>query len=83
MPFISGRYINGSSLEGQPLFTQLESPAACSGDKGKAPFVANTGFKAPCEPSRWKEGRRPSNGVYSLRAEVEEKIKNSRPILFL
>jgi len=46
-------------------FTPLESPAACpvrssasigacSGDEDKIPFGANTGFKAPCEPSRWK-----------------------------
>jgi hypothetical protein len=47
------------------VFTPLESPAACSGDEDKIPFGANpvrdlslnganTGFKAPCEPSRWK-----------------------------
>jgi hypothetical protein len=45
------------------LFTPLESPAACpvrssasigasSGDGDRIPFGANTGFKAPCEPSR-------------------------------
>jgi hypothetical protein len=36
------------------VFTPLESPSACSGDEDKIPFGANTGFKAPCEPSRWK-----------------------------
>jgi len=36
------------------IFTPLESPAACSGDEDKIPFGANTRFKAPCEPSRWK-----------------------------
>jgi len=36
------------------VFTPLESPAACSGDEDKIPFGAKTGFKAPCEPSRWK-----------------------------
>ena len=35
-------------------FTPLESPAACSGDEDEIPFGANTGFKAPCEPCRWK-----------------------------
>ena len=35
-------------------FTPLESPDACSGDEDKIPFGANTGFKAPCEPSRRK-----------------------------
>ena len=46
-------------------FTPLESPAACSGDEPRKtsgllrgediiPFGANTGFKAPCEPSHWK-----------------------------
>jgi hypothetical protein len=39
---------------GLKFFTPLESPAACSGDGDKIPFGANTGFKAPCEPSRWK-----------------------------
>ena len=32
--------------------TPLESPAACSGDEDEIPFGANTGFQAPCEPSR-------------------------------
>ena len=42
-------------------FTPLESPAArgrvlstCSGDEDKIPFGANTGFKALCEPSRYR-----------------------------
>src|SRR4030042_872148 len=46
-------------------FTSLESPAACpvrssasigacNEDEDEIPFGANTGFKAPCEPSRWK-----------------------------
>jgi hypothetical protein len=48
-------------------FTPLESPAcvagatsarrrpaACTGDEDKIPFGAHTGFKAPCERSRWK-----------------------------
>jgi len=34
--------------------TPLESPAAYSGDEDEIPFGANTGFKALCEPSRWK-----------------------------
>jgi len=29
-------------------------PASRSEDGDKIPFRANTGFKAPCEPSRWK-----------------------------
>jgi hypothetical protein len=33
------------------IFTPLESPAARSGDDGSS-FSANTGFNAPCEPSR-------------------------------
>ena len=36
------------------VFTPLESPDACNGYEDKIPFGANTGFKAPCEPSRWK-----------------------------
>jgi len=46
------------------MFTPLESPTACSEDGArpasrseagdKIPFGANTGFKAPCEPSGWK-----------------------------
>ena len=36
------------------LFTPLESPAGCSGDEDKILFRANTGFKAPCEPTHWK-----------------------------
>jgi len=39
---------------GSTEFTPLESPAACSGDGDRIPFGANTGFKAPREPSRWK-----------------------------
>ena len=42
-------------------FTPLESPAArgrvlstCNEAEDEIPFGANTGFKAPCEPSRWK-----------------------------
>jgi len=44
--------LNHYSLESNFLFTPLESPAACSGDGDRIPFGANTGFKAPCEPSR-------------------------------
>jgi len=36
------------------LFTPLESPAACSGDKGNFVMGANTGFNGPCKPSRWR-----------------------------
>jgi hypothetical protein len=41
-------------MEKKLPFTPLESPVACSGDGDKILFGANTGFKAPCEPSRWK-----------------------------
>ena len=54
-----------SPAGGSTGFTPLESPAACSGDEPRKtsgllrgediiPFGANTGFKAPREPSRWK-----------------------------
>jgi hypothetical protein len=36
------------------LFTPLESPVTCSGDEDIIPFIATTGFNAPCEPLRWK-----------------------------
>jgi hypothetical protein len=34
------------------FFTPLESPADCSWDEGDFLTEANTGFNAPCEPSR-------------------------------
>ena len=43
-----------SSKQFRLLFTPLESPAGCSGDEDKILFRANTGFKAPCEPTHWK-----------------------------
>jgi hypothetical protein len=33
-------------------FSPLESPAACCRDEGNFLMGANTGFNAPCEPSR-------------------------------
>ena len=34
------------------VFTPLEIPPACSGDEGNLLIGTNTGFHAPCEPSR-------------------------------
>jgi len=58
-------------------FTPLESPAACSGDEDKIPFGANTGFKAPCEPSGWKVEDLLTGFTFHFNdSEISEKIIN-------